>query len=223
MNANAEVNRFPATPTACLLALICLIGASATGCNDKSRDVGKRVRHHVVETVVDQGVTLDESAGPEEVVYVLLRAIVDDYAAGKDAALREAAFDRQLALCAPDHIFSRTVRKSFGREEGVQRIVWRWAPVLGHYRGDFPADLESAKRRLVTVRQVKDDDGRLERARVELEVASPDEDPNASVVAQFQLVREGGYLRVAQVGFVKGRRHITSARTAVVPTQAGPN
>ncbi len=192
----------------CAVGVVCLLVA---GCNDESREVGKQIRHHVVATVVDQGVTLDQDAGPREVIFVLLRAIYDDYAAGEDSALREAAFDRQLALCAPDHIFARAARKSFGRDESVQRLVWRWGPVLGHYREGFPSDLASARKRLVLAHRTKDESGVVERARVELELASPDGNANASVVAQFQLVRESGYMRVSQVGFVKGRRHIVTA------------
>lgn len=185
---------------------------AAGGCNDRERSVGQRVRHHVVQTVVDQGVTLNRGADPREVVYVLLCAIRDDYAAGDDPAAREAAFDRELAVCAPDYMYFRAFRRSVGRDDAVQRIVWHWAPTLGHYRADFPADWESASKRLVVARTstTPGPEGETEQARVMIELASPSGDPNASVVGQFQLVREKGYWRIAQVGFVKGIRHLTA-------------
>lgn len=191
----------------------CAAAALLSGCADEAWQVGRRIRNHEVKTVVDQGLTLDQEAEPAAAVFVLLQAVRDDFDAGDDVHAREAAFDRQLALCAPDHIYSRAFRKNLGRDDSVQRIVWRWAPILGHYRDDFPKDWESGRRRLVTDRTIEDQgpSGPLERTSVMLELASPTGDPNASVVAQFQLVREKGYWRVAQVGYLQGIRHLTPA------------
>lgn len=200
--------------TRCPWAL-CLIPAAyfwlsfACGCDDPMRQVGQRARPVVVQTVVDQGVTLDKDADAKKVVYVLLRAIKDDVEAGNDFSAREAAFDRQLAVCAPDFIFNSSSRQSLGREEGVRRIVWHWAPTLGHYTGDFPVDLARAGERLIvapsTAKQIaKAEDG----VGVLLELADPSGDPNASVIAKFLLVREAGYQRIAHVGFYKGKRHL---------------
>jgi hypothetical protein len=187
-------------------ALCCWVA----GCADESRSVGKHIRHHVVETVVDQGVTLDRNAGAEEVVYVFLRAVADDYGAGDDMDLREAAFDRQLAVCAPDYMFGRVFRKSLGRDKAVQEIVWRWAPVLGHYRADFSASLSEAKERMIVARRGEAPEGDGTYGDAFIEFASPDGDPNASVVAKFLIVREKGYLRIAQVGYEKRIRHLSS-------------
>ncbi len=194
-----------------VMGTICALGALVSGCKEDHRSVGSEIRHVVVRTVVDQGLTLDQKSEPTEVVYALLCAIRDDYAAGEDGAAREAAFDRQLALCAPDHIFSRVYRRSVGRDDAVQRIVWRWAPTLGHYRDDFPTDWESARARLVVARTMTEEraTGPLNVSRVLVELGSPSGEVNASVVAQFQLVREQGYWRVAQVGFAKKIRHLT--------------
>lgn len=202
--------RQPGTIWAWSGLLIALVASS--GCNDESRNVGKGIRHHVVEPVTDQGLTLDQNADPKDVVYVLLRAIVDDYDAGDDAAAREAAFDRQLALCAPDYIFERAFHQSFGRDEAVQRIVWRWGPTLGHYRADFPKSVDEVRGRLLraTSDTVKDASGaEIERTRLFLELASPTGNVNANIVAQFQLVKEKGFWRVSQVGFASGIRHIS--------------
>jgi hypothetical protein len=181
------------------------------GCASESRKVGQRVRDLAVRTVEDQGLTLDEQADPRDVVYVFLRAVYDDYAAGDNRDAREAAFDRQLNLCAVDYIASRAFRQSLGRNKSVQQIVWRWAPIVGHYREDFPKDVAIARTRMVAdrIETVTISGSDYEVTRVLLELASPDGDPNASVVAQFQLVREQGYWRIGQVGFVKSIRHIT--------------
>ncbi|MEE9294405.1 MAG: hypothetical protein V3W34_05495 [Phycisphaerae bacterium] len=193
--------------------IACAAAALLSGCADETRQLGRQIRNHEVKTVVDQGLTLDREVEPAAVVFVLLQAVRDDYDAGDDTDAREAAFDRQLAVCAPDHIYSRAFRKNLGRDDSVQRIVWRWAPILGHYTDDFPKDWESGRRRLLTDRTVEDQgpSGPFERTRVLLELASPTGDPNASVVAQFQLVREKGYWRVAQVGYLQGLRHLTPA------------
>ena len=201
--------RLPVTYVAALA-----IGAGLlTACKHEQRMVGQEARAVVVQTVTQYGLTLDESADPRMVAYVLLRAIKDDIEAGDDIEAREAAFDRQLALSAPDTIFDRSVRTGLGRDENVRRIVWHWAPTLGHYKDDFPLDWPAAEQRMVQspVRNAPDQGNWT---RVFIELADPSGDPNASVVAQVQLVREGGYWRVVQVGFKRGTRQLFRGTTA---------
>ena len=179
------------------------------GCNDEGRLVGQRARHVEVGVVTDQGLTLDKEAGPKEVVYVLLRAIKDDLESGDDYEAREAAFDRQLNVCAPDTISQRSVRKQLGRDENVRRIVWHWAPTLAFYKDDFPPDWPTAGRRLLEARKLNDRDPDGDQwTNVSLELQDPSGEPSASVVARFQLVREGGYWRVVRVGFSRRARHL---------------
>ena len=179
------------------------------GCKDASRQPGARVRAVTVRAVTDQGLTLDQDADPEEVVYVLLRAIKDDYAAGDDAAARDAAYERQLAVCAPAHIHKASLRGTLTLEENVYHIVWHWAPTLGHYRHNFEFDWPAARDRM-RLDMIPPNQNRSteEIARVSMELADPSGEPDASVIAQIELVREQGFWRVLQLGFAKGARHL---------------
>lgn len=180
--------------------------------------VGQQARHVFVTTVTDAGVTLDQAADPKQVVYVLLQAIRDDFDAGADVGKRERAFDRQLAVSAPDTIFRRASQANLGRDEFIRQAVWHWAPTLGHYQRDFPVDLASARTRI----RVEDRPGKgydtgqsgEHWAYAFLELADPSDLPEATVIAQFQLVREAGYWRVVQLGFAKSPRRFPSAPVA---------
>jgi hypothetical protein len=191
---------------------LCLL--AAVGCNDQGRTVSERVRDLSVHTVTDHGITLDKNADPEQVVLVLLRAIEDDIDAGSDVEARSAAFDRELALCAPDHMYERSFRPNLPRNEAVQRVVWHWAPTLAHYEADFPkSDAEAKSRLVVKIKPASQTKANDDWADVMLELADPSGDVNASVIAKFRLVREAGYWRVAQVGFVKGKRHLSDLKS----------
>ncbi len=192
---------------------IALGAATLSGCEDPQRVVGQHARTVVVQPVSAYGLTLDQSAGPRKVAYVLLRAIADDVEAGEDFEARETAFNHQLAVSAPDTIFERSMREGLGRDENVRRIVWHWAPTLGHYRDDFPETWPEAEDRLVQL-PISNPPAGEEWTRVLIELAHPSGDPNASVVAQIQLVRENGFWRVVQVGFLRGTRHLKTATTA---------
>ena len=164
----------------------------------------------LARTVTDMGLTLDEDAHFKKVVYVLLRAIKDDVEAGDDVAARQAAFERQLAVCAPDYIFKRALMKGLGRERAVRDIVWHWAPTLAHYVGDFPLDYQSFvdRSQLTRVAIAGDDEGKQEKRDIRIELADPSGDPNASVVAGIRLERENGLWRVTVVGFDRTKRHL---------------
>lgn len=194
------------------VAALAIGTALLTACKHEQRTVGQEARNVVVQTVTEYGLTLDQSADPRMVAYVLLRAIKDDIEAGDDIEAREAALDRQLAISAPDTIFHRSVRKGLGRDENVRRVVWHWAPTLGHYKDDFPLDWPAAEKRMVQspVRSALD---QRYWTRVLIELADPSGDPNASVIAQVQLVSERGYWRVVQVGFKRGTRQLQMGTT----------
>jgi len=84
-----------------LLVLGVALATIATGCGRDARLTGKQLREPDVRTITAYDVTLDHDASPKEVVYVLLRAIADDYAAGDDHEARESALDKQFAVAAP--------------------------------------------------------------------------------------------------------------------------
>lgn len=193
------------------LAVIVLL----PGCSKQPRTVGERIRDEIIaKTVTQQGIKLDEKATPEQVVFALLQAVKDDFEAGDDRNARDEAFDRQLELCAPDHIYERSARKNFTRNRAVQRIVWHWTPILAHYIGDFPATLAEAESRMVQQTPSHAASQPDQWQNVILELADPSGDPNASVLAMFRLVREKGHWRVLQVGFVKTRRHLNADNNA---------
>jgi len=204
-----------------LIAVSAVVGGLG-GCHDERRMAGQRVRDVEVQTVSAYGRSLDKGADAKEVVYVLLRAIADDVAAGDDVEAREAAFDVQLSVSAPDTIFARSVRQKLGRNENVRRVVWHWGPTLGHYAGDLPENWEEAERRLVEATALVGGGGDGEEwRRVLIELADPSGDANASVVGQFQLVRESGFWRVVQVGFLRGARHLKARDLASRGDQPG--
>lgn len=164
----------------------------------------------LARTVTDMGHTLDENAHFKEVAYVLLRAIKDDVEAGDDVVARQAAFERQLAVCAPDYIFKRALMRALGREQAVRDIVWHWAPTLAHYKDDFPLDYQSFVDRSQFSRVAigGDKESKQEKRDVRIELADPSGDPNASVVAGIRLEKENGLWRVSVVGFDRVKRHL---------------
>ncbi|MBU0719483.1 MAG: hypothetical protein KJ749_14655, partial [Planctomycetes bacterium] len=83
--------------------------ALAAGCESAGagRLANRKVEKPEVRTVTHYGMTLDEDASPEEVAFVLLRAIRDDFYAA-DLASREAAIDMQLDVCAANEMAART-------------------------------------------------------------------------------------------------------------------
>lgn len=194
------------------------------GCADESKHFGERLRSVTVRTVVDQGLTLDQQADPRRVVFVFLAAVKDDVRAEGDLSMREAALDRQLAVCAPDYIFKHALRATMGRDRSVQEIVKRWAPALAYYVESFPTDPEEIDKRLVaeTLPSVVKEGESVERTRTSLELADPSGAPEASVVAQFLLVREHGFWRVASVGYQKSRRHLPAAPETEAARPAEP-
>src|SRR3972149_10392414 len=69
------------------------------GCGGDARLAGQRIRSVTVRSVAHYGVTLDQQASPEQVAYVLLRAVRDDVVA-KSREERDTALDKQFDLCA---------------------------------------------------------------------------------------------------------------------------
>jgi hypothetical protein len=105
-----------------------------------------------VKTVEAYGVTLDASATPQQVAYVLLRSIADDYAAAssKDRVAQRKAQELTFALSAPGVMEERLVqatnqinpnakKKDLGkdRDEKLFKTVHSWAPIVGYYLASF--------------------------------------------------------------------------------------
>jgi hypothetical protein len=193
------------------------LGLVATGlwcaCGSDTRLAGRKVRIATVKTVSHYGVTLDEGATPQQVAYVLLRAIRDDVRA-KNETEREEALDVQFDLCAAGVLAARN-KTSLPRDQFIHNIVNHWAPTVAHYVGDFPLDWESASKRLISGAGASEKDAKKDaEATVGIELADPSTDPSASAVMNIWMARDGAYWRVMHLGFDPTRRSLSRTSTA---------
>lgn len=182
--------------------LLCGLGLSVWGgCKRDVRLAGRELRSVTVGTVTHYDVTLDRDASPQQVAYVLLRAIRDDFLARNEPD-REAALDKQFDICAANRIAARN-RLEIDRDEFIHNIVYHWTPTVSHYVFDFETEWEKANARftLVGPRHVSGADGNPSECEVLMEVDDPDGDPNARVVMVVYLVQDKWYWRVLHLGF----------------------
>lgn len=225
MNARPSVQSEQATRRAVRaithLALIAglLAGGLTSGC---SKSTEEKAPSAEIKTFEAYGVTLDPAASPQQVAYVLLRSIADDYVAAKakdSKAQREAQLVTYF-LCAPKTIEERLVqtinlmnadakKTSLGaeRDERLFKTVHLWGPVIGHYLPSFAnADLQTVTRDSWATISV---DG--QQSHVYYPVShDPAADPGKTETAtiNIELVREAAqaagseYWRVATVRFL---------------------
>ena len=195
-----------------------LAAGTACGCGRDTRLSGTKVRDVKVRTVTHYGVTLGQEASPEQVAYVVLRAVRDDFNA-KTAADRDAALDIQFDLCAAGELASRN-RTSLTAQEFIHNVVYRWTPTVSHYVGDLPLDWESANSRLVrrTPTEAKNARAGGQECELAMEVADPGGDPNARVLMLIWLAQDAGYWRIVHFGF-EPKRSLASRGPAPVPTR----
>ncbi len=115
-----------------------------------------------VKTVEAYGVKLGPQASPQEVVFVFLRSVADDYAAAKahDRKAERKAQELTYSLAAPKTIEERIVQtnnqlnpelnqKNLGaeRELRIWKNVHYWGPIIGHYLASFKdISLETLRR-----------------------------------------------------------------------------
>jgi len=180
-------------------------------CSRDARLVGRNVRKDVtVRAVTHYNVTLDEAATPEQVAYVALRAVRDDFLA-TDTEEREAALDRQFDVCAADVIATRN-RTGLKRDEFVYAVVHRWTPTVSHYVADFETDWEAAAERFVRTdpRLSKESHSDAMECEVLMEVNDPSGDPSAHALLVVYLAQDGGFWRVIHLGFDPTRRSIAN-------------
>jgi hypothetical protein len=175
------------------------------GCGD-ARLAGHKIRSATVRSVTHYGVTLDQQATPEQVAFVVLRAIRDDVSA-KSKEEREAALDKQFDICAAN-VLQKKNRTSMPRDEFVHSVVYHWAPTVSHYVGDFETDWGRAAARLVRTKPNTDSKASPEETEVYMELADPSGDPKARVVMVIWMVQDGGFWRVTHLGFDSTRRSV---------------
>ncbi len=178
------------------------------GCSRDVRLAGRDVRSVTVGPVDYYGMKLDETATPEQVTYVLLRAIRDDFLAS-DPEQREAGLDVQFDICAANVIRGKN-RKGMSPDEFVYNVVYRWTPTVSHYVDNFETDWESAKARFVRggPEPANRPDANPNECKVLMELDDPSGEPDARVVMVVWLARDSGFWRVLHLGFDPRRRSI---------------
>jgi hypothetical protein len=184
------------------------IGALAVwcGCGGDARLAGHKIRSATVRSVTHYGVTLDQQATPEQVAFVVLRAIRDDVSA-KTKEEREAALDKQFDLCAAN-VLQKKNRTSMPRDEFIHSVVYHWAPTVSHYVGDFETEWGKAAARLVRAKSNTDLKANADETEVYMELADPNGDPKARVVMVIWMVQDEGFWRVTHVGFDPTKRSV---------------
>ncbi|GJM24680.1 MAG: hypothetical protein DHS20C16_10950 [Phycisphaerae bacterium] len=181
---------------------------TASGCKENARLADHDVRAREVQTVEAYGHVLDQTASPGDVVYVFLKAVLDDYDAGNDSVKRELAFDTQLGTLATATIKKKLARNSQNERQVLESFFMaarRFAPVVGHYRETFREDYESLTARMLSTGSGSTD-GSASIVRMNLDHPDPEQRPQGNVVARFDMVRENGYWRIWWVSFESATR-----------------
>ncbi|MBI4717449.1 MAG: hypothetical protein HY763_06570 [Planctomycetes bacterium] len=177
-------------------------------CGRDVRLTGETLRDVTVHTVSHYGVTLDEQAAPEQVAFVLLRAIRDDFLATSEAQ-REEAVARLYDVAAADAI-GGLGGKGLTRLETLYQVIHQWTPTVAYYARDLEEDWEKARPRLLRTRSQTTKSGKAEAEEVQVltELADPTADANARVVLVMGMVRERNHWRVKALAFAPSRRSI---------------
>lgn len=187
-----------------------------------------------VKTVSAYGLTLDESATPEQVVYVLLRAIADDVTAAqahehdkqREALLltyRLGAYsviEKRLVDVLNQSLASEVKSLGKDRDRRLFDFVKGWAPIASHYVRGFDTDSRAAMARMSV--QASPDG---ERIHVYYPVChDPQESDPAKrqeATLDIELAKEKAgsrsYWRVARVAF-KGRDVPPRVQPVTLPT-----
>jgi len=114
-----------------------------TGCTPPKPEIPATT----TQTVEAYGLTLNESATPQQVAYTLLRALADDVQAAQSGKHDEqkAALETTFSLVAYSELESRllgvlnnnsaTPQKSLGEKRDAQlfKVVKNWASIVAHY------------------------------------------------------------------------------------------
>jgi hypothetical protein len=176
------------------------------GCSRDVRLSGRKLRTVTVGTKSHYGVKLDPAATPEQVAYVLLRAIRDDFQA-RTSAEREAALDVQFDLAAVN-VIGKHNRARMNPAEFLYNVVYRWTPTVSHYVSDFETDFDRARPRLLVSdpKPAADATDGSQECEVRMEVRDPGGDPNARAVMVVYLSQDSGYWRVLHLGFDPRKR-----------------
>ena len=198
-------------------AVLVLIGA----CDRDARLAGRNLRDVTVKSVTHYDTTLDKNATPEEVTYVMLRAIRDDFKA-KTREEREAALDILFDVSAAGYL-ARGSANELDRQETVFKIVNRWTPTVSHYVDDIETKWEKARVRLRVfgLESIRNRDDGAQQCKIMTQLADPSGDPNAAVLLNIQLIQDSGYWRVLGLAYENSRRGLNPKTATGVPAKAG--
>ncbi len=183
-----------------------------------------------VKVVQAYGITLDDSATPQQVVYVLLRSIADDVRAAQSYKRDEqkAAFRITHNIGAYTTIEKRLVdvwnatrtqkRDTLGadRDEQIYDFIRQWAPIVSHYVPSFDTDFDAASKKM---RTSPPGEGSIhvyyDAAHDPASPADPDK-----VIIDVELMKETAgahsYWRVARIGYL-GRPSTVPHHTTTQP------
>lgn len=187
-----------------ILAPLAGVFLGIIGCKENARLADHKVRDRSVQTISAYGKVLDQAASPLDVVYVFLKAVLDDYDAADDQEKRELAFDTQLGTLATERIKKIVAEHSRSEQQKLDSFyatVRRFAPVVGHYREDFRLDYETLTKKMFVAERQSGDASSGAIVLVNLDHPDPKLRPNGNVIARFDLVREAGYWRIWWVSF----------------------
>jgi len=182
-----------------------------------------------VKQVEAYGLTLDENATPQQVVYVLLRSLRDDFEAAqaKDRVRQKEAFATTFSVAAFSEIETRLVKafaaqsgakKANGlgehRDQKVYEVIYHWAPIVGYYINSFDADPDQA---IAQMRLMTSADGTNAHVHYDVSHDPQESDPAKKQLATLdvELVKEKAsagskmYWRVARVAFQGAPRRIS--------------
>lgn len=201
------------TRLACLASVALLVPA----CRDKVS-----VPPTEVKAVEAYGVRLDESATPEQVTYVLLRSLRDDFEAAQahDHVRQRQAFELTFSLAAfstiekqihgagSDGAGSRGGGPDETDAQKLYNVIYHWTPIVSHYVRSFDEDAAAMMARM----KVFPVAGEPEQMRIYLDVAhdpaNADPEARGPAVVDIRVAKEKSsagsetYWRVARVGFV---------------------
>jgi hypothetical protein len=139
-------------------AFVACIGI--TGCTPDPEH--KDIPPAQTKVVEAYGLTLDESATPQQVTYVLLRSILDDVSAAQAHKPKEQkeALKITHSLAAYSVLERRLLdvvnagrerkKTSLGPDRDLQiyDLVRNWAPIVSHYVSSFDTDFEAAAKKM---------------------------------------------------------------------------
>lgn len=192
-----------------LTCAVCFAFAAAPlcGCGRDARLVGKNLPTDLtIRPVTHYGLTLDDQATPQQVGFVLLRAMKEDYDS-KDPEARKAAMNILYDITAMDDILALNP-SGLDPADSIYTVVKNWTPTVSHYAAQLPTEWESAKDRLTATKPQPTKTGRagVMECQVLFQLDDPQGDPNGRAVFFGALVQDKGLWRVRSVGFVPNRR-----------------